>query len=99
MGSRRQTLACGHVHSENGLAPLRRHFATVERRDTDGQVLWETREALQSYLDAYRDAGSDESSRGTVPIPSQPPQLRFGSAHTRLAHDAPTPETHAGCKP
>ena len=38
---------------ENGVAALERHFARVERRDTLAYTMWETREALQSYLDAF----------------------------------------------
>jgi SAM-dependent methyltransferase len=40
-------------NGETGLAPLGRHFDPVERRDTEGQVLWEDQKALQTYLDAY----------------------------------------------
>ena len=32
---------------------LARHFARVEVRDTEAYTLWETREDLQAYLDAY----------------------------------------------
>jgi len=39
----------------SGAELLAAHFAEVERRDTDGQVLWETREEVQTYLDAYRE--------------------------------------------
>ena len=44
---------------ENGVEALERHFARVERRDTSGEVLWETREALQAYLDAYSELTGD----------------------------------------
>lgn len=40
---------------ENGAVALKRHFHVVERRDTDGDVLWESRDALASYLDAYSE--------------------------------------------
>ena len=54
---------------ETGLAPLRRHFDTVERRDTEGQVLWEDREALQSYLDAYSEMlGDVKAPNGPYPF-------------------------------
>jgi SAM-dependent methyltransferase len=33
--------------------PLTRHFAHLESRDTIAYTLWETREDLQRYLDAY----------------------------------------------
>jgi SAM-dependent methyltransferase len=54
---------------ETGLAPLRRHFDRVERRDTEGQVLWEDREALQSYLDAYSEMlGDVKAPNGPYPF-------------------------------
>jgi SAM-dependent methyltransferase len=37
----------------SGPAELRESFATVEVRPAEGQVLWESREAVQAYLDAY----------------------------------------------
>jgi SAM-dependent methyltransferase len=39
----------------NGAVYLAPHFTRVERRDTSGEVLWETRGALQTYLHAYRE--------------------------------------------
>jgi SAM-dependent methyltransferase len=36
--------------SENGMAPLRRHFADVERRDADGIVTFPDRAAVHAYL-------------------------------------------------
>jgi SAM-dependent methyltransferase len=39
----------------NGAEALARHLVSVERRDTSGEVLWESRAALQAYLDAYRE--------------------------------------------
>ena len=36
--------------SENGAAPLSRHFAHVERRDAKGTVVFPDRDALQAYL-------------------------------------------------
>lgn len=66
VGSR---LPADTFNGENGLAPLSRHFHTVERRDTDGQVLWENREALQSYLDAYREMlGEVKAPEGPFPF-------------------------------
>src|SRR5262249_2096838 len=40
---------------ENGSDVLRRHFNDVERRDTHGEVVWESRETLSAYLDAYAE--------------------------------------------
>jgi ubiquinone/menaquinone biosynthesis C-methylase UbiE len=36
---------------------LARHFARVEPRDTEAYTLWETREDLQVYLDAFVELG------------------------------------------
>jgi SAM-dependent methyltransferase len=41
--------------ARNGAAELRRAFSHVETRAANGEVLWESRERLQSYLDAYRE--------------------------------------------
>lgn len=46
------------VNPEAGVADeydevLARHFASVEHRDTDAYTLWETRDELQKYLDAF----------------------------------------------
>jgi SAM-dependent methyltransferase len=66
VGSR---LAADTFSGEQGLAPLSRHFDTVERRDTEGQVLWEDREALQSYLDGYRGMlGEVKAPEGPFPF-------------------------------
>jgi SAM-dependent methyltransferase len=38
--------------AENGEHALRRHFASVERRDASGHLLFPSREAAQAYVDA-----------------------------------------------
>jgi SAM-dependent methyltransferase len=49
--------------------PLRRHFDRVAWRDTEAYTLWETREALQSYLDAFVElAGPLEAPAGPYPF-------------------------------
>jgi len=54
---------------ENGVAALERHFVRVERRDTGGEVLWEDREALQVYLDAFVElAGELRAPAGPYPF-------------------------------
>jgi SAM-dependent methyltransferase len=54
---------------EKGVAALERHFVRVERRDTDGEVLWEDREALQTYLDAFVElAGEVRAPAGPYPF-------------------------------
>jgi SAM-dependent methyltransferase len=53
----------------NGTEALRRHFLVVERRDTGGEVLWETRDALTAYLDAYTEMlGPLEAPEGPYPF-------------------------------
>jgi hypothetical protein len=39
--------------SDDYREPLERHFMHVEERHTEGQVMWETGDDLQRYLDAY----------------------------------------------
>jgi SAM-dependent methyltransferase len=49
--------------------PLARFFARVERRDTDGQVVWLTRADLQAYLDGYVElAGPMRAPDGPYPF-------------------------------
>jgi SAM-dependent methyltransferase len=55
--------------SETGVEALRRHFTAVERRDTNGDVLWESRDALTSYLDAYSEMiGPIQAPEGPYPF-------------------------------
>ena len=54
---------------ENGVAALERHFGRIERRDTTAYTLWDTREALQTYLDAYVElAGPLAAPEGPYPF-------------------------------
>jgi SAM-dependent methyltransferase len=54
---------------ENGVAALERHFARVERRDTNGDVFWSDRHALQAYLDAFVElAGELRAPDGPYPF-------------------------------
>ena len=46
--------------AENGETPLRRHFASVERRDVEGEVVFPTREALLGYLAAFGELHGDD---------------------------------------
>jgi SAM-dependent methyltransferase len=41
--------------ARNGGGELRGAFRAVEIRPADGEVVWQTRERLQAYLDAYRE--------------------------------------------
>jgi ubiquinone/menaquinone biosynthesis C-methylase UbiE len=43
----------GHDASDDYAEPLARHFGRVEERDTVAHTLWETREDLQRFLDAF----------------------------------------------
>jgi SAM-dependent methyltransferase len=43
----------GTFDCSTGVAALERHFARVEARHTVNEALWDSREALQTYLDAY----------------------------------------------
>jgi ubiquinone/menaquinone biosynthesis C-methylase UbiE len=53
----------------NGATYLARHFTSVERRDTSGEVSWETRQALQTYLDGYRELlGKVQAPPGPYPL-------------------------------
>jgi len=55
--------------SESGYDALRRHFRAVERTDTGGEVLWDSRDALASYLDAYSEmTGPLEAPSGPYPF-------------------------------
>jgi hypothetical protein len=66
IGSR---LPADTFNGETGLAPLTRHFDRVERRDTEGQVLWEDQKALQTYLDAYSEMlGQVKAPDGPYPF-------------------------------
>jgi hypothetical protein len=42
-------------NADTGPAALQRSFRQVQVREADGEALWETRERLQTYLDAYRE--------------------------------------------
>lgn len=54
---------------ESGIGALGRHFAEVVRRDTSGEVLWENKESLQAYLDAYREiAGEIDAPNAPYPF-------------------------------
>ena len=61
---------------EYGPAELARHFTRVERRDARTEASWETREALQAYLDAFLELGGRlRRSRAPVSPPGNGTQL------------------------
>jgi SAM-dependent methyltransferase len=55
---------------ENGADLLAPHLSSVERIDTEAYTLWETREALQTYLDAFEvlTDGRLEAPKGPYPF-------------------------------
>jgi len=54
---------------ENGVAALERHFGRIERRDPTAYTLWQTRDALQTYLDAYVElVGELQAPEGSYPF-------------------------------
>lgn len=54
---------------ERGPAELARRFARVERRDARTEASWERREALQAYLDAFRElVGPLHAPKGPYPF-------------------------------
>jgi SAM-dependent methyltransferase len=54
---------------ESGPAILGRHFQRVECRDAVGKAMWETREAAQTFLDAFAElAGPLTAPEGPYPL-------------------------------
>ena len=49
------TVDADDFNADNGPAELQRSFRQVQVREAHGQVLWETRERVQTYLDAYNE--------------------------------------------
>ena len=66
---------------EHGPAELARHFARVDRRDARTEARWETREALQAYLDAFRELA------GRLHAPERPYPLRVTRHNCILVAD------------
>jgi SAM-dependent methyltransferase len=59
----------GDFTAVNGPEELRRSFRSVVTRRADTQVLWESRERLQAYLDAYQEMyGSLTAPSGPYPF-------------------------------
>jgi SAM-dependent methyltransferase len=48
-------VAADDFNADNGPRELRRSFGRVQVREAHGEVLWETPQRLQTYLDAYRE--------------------------------------------
>ena len=48
-------VAADDFNADNGPGELQRSFSRVQVREAHGEVLWETRERVQTYLDAYHE--------------------------------------------
>jgi SAM-dependent methyltransferase len=56
-------------NADNGPEELLLSFRQVQVREAHGEVLWETRERVQTYLDAYREMyGSLTAPAGSYPL-------------------------------
>jgi SAM-dependent methyltransferase len=63
------SVAVDDFDADNGPAELQRSFSRVRVREAHGEVLWETRERLQTYLDAYQEMyGSLTAPGGPYPL-------------------------------
>jgi SAM-dependent methyltransferase len=51
----RVTVDADDFNADNGPAELQRSFRQVQVREAHGEVLWETRERVQTYLNAYHE--------------------------------------------
>ena len=48
-------VAADDFNADNGAGELKRSFSRVQVREAHGEVLWETAERVQTYLDAYHE--------------------------------------------
>ena len=63
------SVAADDFNADNGPAELQRSFSRVQVREAHGEVLWEARERLQTYLDAYQKMyGSLTAPAGPYPF-------------------------------
>jgi SAM-dependent methyltransferase len=62
-------VAADDFNADNGPRELERSFGRVQVRAAHGEVLWETRERMQTYLDAYNEMyGSLTAPAGPYPF-------------------------------
>jgi SAM-dependent methyltransferase len=62
-------VAADDFNADNGPGELQRSFGRVQVRGAHGEVLWETRERVQAYLDAYQEMyGSLTAPAGPYPF-------------------------------
>jgi hypothetical protein len=75
------TVDADDFNADNGLAELQRSFRQVQVREAHGQVLWETRERVQTHLDAYHEM------YGSLTAPDGPFPFRATSRNVVLVAD------------
>ena len=68
-------------NADNGPAELQRSFRQVQVREAHGEVLWETRERVQAYLNAYHEM------YGPLTAPAGPYPLRATRRNVVLVAD------------
>jgi SAM-dependent methyltransferase len=68
-------------NADNGAGELQQSFRQVQVREAHGEVLWETRERVQAYLDAYREM------YGSLTVPAGPYPLRATRRNVVLVAD------------
>jgi SAM-dependent methyltransferase len=62
-------VAADDFNADNGPGELERSFGRVQVRAAHGEVLWETRDRMQTYLDAYHEMyGSLTAPAGPYPF-------------------------------
>jgi hypothetical protein len=74
-------VAADDFNADNGPAELQRSFRQVEVREVHGEVLWESRERAQTYLDAYH------AMYGSLTAPAGPYPFRATRRNVVLVAD------------
>ena len=74
-------VAADDFNADNGPAELQQSFSRVQVREAYGEVLWETRERVQTYLDAYQEM------YGALTAPAGPYPLRATRRNVVLVAD------------
>lgn len=68
-------------NADNGPGELQKSFRQVQVREAHGRVLWQTRERVQAYLDAYQEM------YGALTAPAGPYPLRATRRNVVLVAD------------
>jgi SAM-dependent methyltransferase len=74
-------VAADDFNADNGPGELERSFGRVQVRAAHGEVLWETREQMQTYLDAYHEM------YGSLTAPASPYPFRATRRNVVLVAD------------